>query len=322
MKFERVVVTGCLGFIGSQMVKKLVFDYPKIEVIGITRNTDQKNLHRLENIIGDPAYMPNFKMVTMDLNDTNLPEVLEGADVLINFAAKTFVDHSIRDPKPFMESNIMGTYNLLEAVRKYPVSLFCQVSTDEVYGACTGEPHTEESMMNPTNPYASTKAAADMLCLAYGRTFGIPMLITRTENNYGPFQHPQKLIPAFVKRALADQPLPVYGDGKQQRMWLRVEDHVDAIWHLLTRGETGIFHVAGGQELQNIELTKILLSQLGKPESLINYIDDSKIRPNHDRRYALNCDKLKATGWKPKFDMEAGIRETVSWFQQNQWWLI
>ena len=322
MKFERVVVTGCLGFIGSVMVKKLIFDEPEIEVIGVTRCTDMKNLKRLEPILGAEENQAKFKLVVMDINDTNFAEILEGADVLINFAAKTFVDHSIRDPKPFMESNIMGTYNLLEAVRKYPVSLFCQVSTDEVYGACTGEAHKEDSPLNPTNPYASTKAAADMLCLAYEKTFGIPMLITRTENNYGPYQHPQKLIPAFVKKALNDQKLPVYGDGKQSRMWLRVEDHVEAIWHLIKRGETGIFHVAGGQELENIELTKILLKTLGKPESLINFIDDSKIRPNHDRRYALNADKLRATGWEPKFDMTMGIQETVSWFAQNKWWLI
>jgi dTDP-glucose 4,6-dehydratase len=295
-----------------------------MEVIGLARHSDQKNLARLQPIMDgeEGEYFPNFKMIYGDLNDGNLTEALEGVDIVFNFAAKTFVDHSVRDPKPFIESNIIGTYNLLEAVRKNPVSLFVQISTDEVYGACQGEAHKEDSPLNPTNPYSSTKAAADVMCQGYSETFGIPMLITRTENNYGPYQHPQKVIPVFVKKALADQKLPMYGDGKQRRMWLRVEDHCDAIWHLVSRGETGIYHIAGGDEMENIELAKLILDTLGKPHSLIEHIDDSKIRPNHDSAYALNTDKLRATGWSPKFDSRGGIVDTVSWFAQNKWWLI
>jgi len=322
-EIKKILVTGVLGFIGSTFAKEIVFE-EGLQVIGVARNSDQKNLRRLEYLISEAGSFPHFKLVYCDINDPNFTELLEGVDVLINFSAKTFVDYSVRDPKPFIQSNIDGTYNLLEAVRKNPVKLFVQISTDEVYGPCALDQngHTEESPLNPTNPYSSTKACADMLCLGYAQTYKIPLLITRTENNYGNFQHPQKVLPAWVKKALANEPLPVYGDGKQKRMWLRVEDHVSAIRFLINQKARGIYHIAGGQELENIELARIILRTLGKPEDMIQYIDDSIIRPNHDRRYALNTDKIQALGWKPKWDLQGGIESAVKWYKENQWWLI
>ena len=320
---KKMLVTGCCGFIASAFVKQVVFT-SSTQVVGLSRNTDQKNLKRLGYLLTEPESFPHFKLVFADINDANLTELLEGVDVVVNFCAKTFVDYSVRDPKPFIQSNIDGVFNLLEAVRKNPVKLFVQISTDEVYGPCyAGEPpHTENSPMNPTNPYSATKACADMLCMGYAQTYKIPMLITRTENNYGEFQHPQKVLPTWVLKAIKNEPLPVYGDGKQRRMWLRVEDNVDALLHLINRFETGIFNVAGGQELENIELARVILKRLGKGEELINFIDDSKIRPNHDRRYALDTTKLSATGWQPKWDLVGGIENAVDWYVANQWWFI
>ncbi len=258
--------------------------------------------------------------------------LLEGVDVVVNFAAKTFVDHSIKDPSGFIQSNVIGTYNLLEQARKYPIKLFFQISTDEVYGSILEGAYKEDAPLNPTNPYAATKAAADMLVVSYGNTYKLPYIITRTENNYGSYQHPQKVFPAFVKKALQGEPLPVYGDGKNKRMWLRVEDHCSAIWHLINNylGETktgtvpvtnGIYHVAGEQELENIELAQRILKILGKPEDQIKYIDDYYIRPGHDRRYALDVAKLKVTGWNASYSLDAGIEEVVNWYKNNSWWL-
>jgi dTDP-glucose 4,6-dehydratase len=323
-EIKKILVTGCCGFIGSAFVKQVIFT-SQTQIVGLSRNTDQKNLKRLEYLLTEPESFPHFKLVFQDINDANLTELLEGVDVVVNFSAKTFVDYSVRDPKPFIQSNIDGVFNLLEAVRKNPVKLFVQISTDEVYGPCfNGEPpHKETSQMNPTNPYSATKACAEMLCMGYAQTYKIPMLITRTENNYGFFQHPQKVIPTWVKKALANEPLPIYGDGKQRRMWLRVEDNVDALLTLIQGLHTGVFNIAGGQELENIELAKIIIKRLGKGDELLNFIDDSKIRPNHDRRYAMDTTKIYgATGWQPKWDLVSGIENAVDWYVANQWWFI
>ena len=245
----------------------------------------------------------------------------------VNFAAKTFVDHSIKDPRPFIYSNLVGTYNLLEQARFYKTKLYFQVSTDEVYGAILDGSYKEDSRLNPTNPYAATKAAADVLTLSYWNTYGLPAIITRTENNYGPMQHPQKAMPVFVKAALEGRKLPVYGDGKHRRMWLHVRDHCEAITHLIEKffdnkiGAGEIYHVAGEQELENIELARKILRILGKPEDQIQLIDDRNIRPGHDRRYALDTTKLKSTGWKPKISLDEGLKEVVNWYKDNDWWL-
>ncbi len=316
----KILVTGCLGFIGSHFVKQTLTEHPEVQVRGFSRNSSQKDHLRLDGFKNNH----NLELIYGSLTD-DISGLLEGIDVVVNFAAKTFVDHSIKDPAPFIQSNIFGTYNLLEQARQYRPKLFVQVSTDEVYGAILEGAYKEDAPLNPTNPYSSSKAAADMLVVSYGNTYKLPYIITRTENNYGSFQHIQKVFPAFVKKALAGEPLPVYGDGKHRRMWLRVEDHCSAIWHLIQcdygNGASGIYHVAGEQELENLELAQMILHFLNCPTDQIQFIDDYNIRPGHDRRYALDVTKLRGMGWKPKYDLLDGIEETVKWYKDNQWWL-
>ena len=314
----KILCTGVLGFIGSQFVKMLLDEYPDIEVRGFVRNSDQRKLKRLEGYLNNPR----LRLIFGDLTVVNsMSGLCEHIDVVVNFAAKTFVDHSIKDPIAFIQSNIVGTYNLLEEARKNNVSLYVQISTDEVYGAILEGSYKENSPLNPTNPYSASKAAGDLLVMSYGSTYQLPWIITRTENNYGKFQHPQKAIPVFIKNALKDIPIPVYGDGKHRRMWIRVEDHCSAIIHLILNDKRGIYHVAGEQELENIELAHRILDVMGKSHNLIELVPDFNIRPGHDRRYALNVEKLKATGWKPEWNLDEGLEEVIQWYIDNPEWL-
>lgn len=315
----RALVTGVVGFIGNNFARLAINN--GWEVVGFARNSDQKNLLRIADLREDE----NFHLVFGDLTQ-DISGLTENVDVVVNFAAKTFVDHSIRDPQPFIYSNLVGTYNLLEQARKYKTPLFFQVSTDEVYGAILEGSYREDSRLNPTNPYAASKAAADVLTISYWNTYKLPILISRTENNYGPMQHPQKAIPVFVKKSLRGENIPVYGDGKHRRMWLHVEDHCEAIMHLINQyfasnivaGE--IYHIAGEQELENIELAKRILSLTGSPITQFEYIEDHDIRPGHDRRYALDTSKLRSTGWEARFSLDEGLENTVKWYADNQWW--
>lgn len=313
----KLLVTGVLGFIGSHFAKYILRNSGKVFVVGTARNSDQKALQRIVEIRDSKR----FQLIYADLAG-DISGLVEGIDVVINFAAKTFVDHSIKDPAPFIRSNIVGTYNLLEQARKYKPKLFFQIGTDEVYGGILSGFYKEDAPLNPGNPYSSTKAAQDMMVLAYHNTYGLPIIITRTENNYGSFQHPQKVLPVFVKKALRNDPLPVYGDGKHKRMWLRVEDHCAAIWHLIQKGIVEeIYHVAGKQELENVELARIVLRTLDKSEDLIEFIPDHDIRPGHDRRYALDTTKIQKTGWSPKYTLEEGLKEVISWYANHPEWL-
>lgn len=320
---KRILVTGCLGFIGSYFCKYMLNKYKDISIIGFNRKSDERNELRIKDI-RDTIVNKRFHMIYGDLTDFSATSgLLENIDYAVHFAAKTFVDHSIQDAYPFIQSNIIGTYNLLEQARKYKPNKVIIVSTDEVYGAILDGSYNEDSRLNPTNPYSAAKAAGDMLAVAYYNTYKVPIIITRTENNYGEYQHPQKVFPVFVKKALADELLPVYGDGKHKRMWLYVKDHCTAIDLLLEKGQTGeIYHIAGEQELENIELAKWVLRLLGKPESQIEFIDDYNIRPGHDRRYSLSCDKIKKLGWKAEIDIPEGFEKTVNWYRDNEWWLL
>ena len=314
----KLLCTGAFGFIGSQFVKMLIEDYPEVEVRAFARNSDQRKSMRLVPYHNHPR----LRLIVGDLTDINsVSGLAEGVDVIVNFAAKTFVDHSIKDASAFVQSNVIGTYNLLEEARKNKVKKYVQVSTDEVYGSILEGAYKENAPLNPTNPYSATKAAADMLVQSYGSTYGLKYIITRTENNYGKFQHPQKAMPVFVKHALNDIKIPVYGDGGHMRQWLRVEDHCLAIMHLISLEKEGIYHVAGEQELKNIELAEMILKILGKPKSLIELVPDFDIRPGHDRRYALDVTKLKETGWRPKWNLKDGLEEAVKWYKENDWWL-
>lgn len=319
----RILVTGCLGFIGSHFTRYTLATRPEVSVVGFSRFSSAKAVNRLDEIPKTSKLDVVFGDLSKDISG-----LVEGVDVVINFAAKTFVDHSIKDPKPFVESNIIGTYNLLEQARMYRPKLFFQISTDEVYGAIMDGAYKEDARLNPTNPYAAAKAAADMLVVSYGNTFKLPYIITRTENNYGAFQHRQKVFPTFVRKALAGEKLPVYGDGQHKRMWLRVEDHCSAIWHLIdahlnAQGSdtlNGIYHVAGENELTNLDLAKRILKALDLPEDQIEYIADHDIRPGHDRRYALDVSKLKALGWEAKYGLDDGIAEIVEWYRDHPGW--
>lgn len=316
-----VLVTGARGFIGSQLANTLAdIDLFK-SVTAFIRDTNSWSEARLNGPGG------KMRVVRGDLNG-DISGLCEGIDVVYNLAAKTFVDHSIRDPAPFIESNVLGTANLLEEARRQGVKAFFQISTDEVYGQILEGAHHENSPLCPRNPYAASKAGADALVISYAHTFGMWTCVTRTENNYGPFQHVQKVMPNFINKALKGEKLPVYGDGQHVRQWLHVDDHVKALVMLYMKGylrdevESGeVFHVAGRQELTNLELAQILLQKLDKPLDQIEFIDDHDIRPGHDRRYALSCDKIKqAIGWVPEVSLDTGITDTVNWYKDNPWW--
>jgi dTDP-glucose 4,6-dehydratase len=315
----KILVTGCLGFIGSHFVRYILDNYMDIEIIGLNRNSNQKNRSRLE----DAWNKKRFNMYFADFSRDNITDAFQDVDVVVHFGAKTFVDYSIRDPSPFIQSNVVGTYKILEEVRKSrSVEKYVQISTDEVYGSILEGKYKEDSRPNPTNPYAATKMGADMLVLSYHNSYGLKTIITRTENNYGEYQGAEKVFPVFVKKALQDKPLPVYGDGQHKRMWLYVEDHCSAIMHLLEHGSWGeIYHVAGEHELANIDLAKKISRLVGRPEN-IQLVPDHDIRPGHDRRYALDCEKIKATGWNPKWSLDKGFKKTVDWYVDNQWWFM
>jgi dTDP-glucose 4,6-dehydratase len=315
----RLVVTGCLGFIGSQFTKTAIRN--NYNVTGVNRVTSSRNLTRIKEIY----HHANLNLVYKDLSHDDLSEILDDAEVVVNFAAKTFVDHSIRAPEPFIQSNIVGTFRLLEEVRKSKTEItYVQVSTDEVYGAILNGAYKEDSRLNPTNPYSASKAAADMLVTSYNNTYGLKTIITRTENNYGPFQGKEKAIPTFIRKALNHEPLPVYGDGKHKRMWLHVEDHVSGIMTLISKGKFGdIYHIAGDEELENLELAKRILNILGTPITdggKVEFLPDENARPGHDRRYALNTNKIRELGWKPKYNLETGLSNAVNWYVENSWW--
>jgi len=309
----KVLVTGLYGFMGSYLIKDLL-SKTNHQVIGFGRDTIQKNKDRLKGIDSE-----RLQVIHGDLT-SDISELCEDVDVVIHTAAKTFVDHSIRVPMPFIQSNLVGTYNLLESARLNKVKRYIQVSTDEVYGPILEGFHTEKSALNPTNPYAATKAAADCLVMSYVRTYGLNAVITRTENVCGPYQHSQKVIPTFVSRALKGESLPIYGDGKHKRMWIHVSDQCNALMFLMENGEVGeIYNVAGAQEMENLDLAKHILNVLGLPESQIEFIPDTNIRPGHDRRYAIDSTKLRNLGWSPKLNLKETLNDVVNWYINNKW---
>lgn len=325
----KVLVTGIMGFIPSYFAK-YILNNTDWDIIGFGRNTDQRNMRRLDEIIDNPR----LKLIFGDTsNNSDVSGICDEVDYVVNMAAKTFVDYSIRDPEPFIRSNINGTYNLLEESRRtYKVDgrlkKFIQCSTDEVYGSIVKGSYKEDARLNPTNPYSSAKAAGDMLALTYFNTYKLPIIITRTENNFGPWQHPQKAMPKFVKYFLEGKKLPIYGDGNHIRQWLHVKWHCDAIYNLLTNDSAKngeIYHVAGNQELTNNELCRNILKILGvdedKFDNYIEYIPDFMIRPGHDFRYSLNVEKLRSIGWNPKIELDEDLRETVLWYKENYKWL-
>ncbi|HOW54257.1 MAG TPA: dTDP-glucose 4,6-dehydratase [Syntrophorhabdaceae bacterium] len=315
---ETILVTGGCGFIGTNFVRHMLgkYDY---HIINLDKLTYAGNLENLQDITGDDRYT----FVKGDIADTaDLERVFERTiDVIVNFAAESHVDRSIIDPDAFIKTNINGTFNLLEMARKKKVRRFVQISTDEVYGSlgATGA-FREDTPLAPNSPYSASKTSADILAIAYFKTYGMPVLVTRCSNNYGPYQFPEKLIPLMITNALAGMELPVYGDGLNVRDWIHVIDHCAAIDLVLHRGEDGnVYNIGAGKEKTNIDIVRLVLEILGRPESLIRYVKD---RPGHDRRYAIDSGKItKNLGFRPSVDFAEGMRQTVQWYVENKgWW--
>jgi dTDP-glucose 4,6-dehydratase len=315
-----LLVTGGAGFIGSAFIRMTLAGRPGVRVINLDKLTYAGNLENLAAVAGHPDY----RFIRGDVCDAAaVGEIFEGEkpDFVVHFAAESHVDRSILSPEPAIETNLRGTFVLLEAARRAGIGRFLHVSTDEVYGSIEAPLEASEDFpLNPSSPYSSSKAGSDLLALSYHRTFGLPVVVTRASNNYGPCQFPEKLIPLMIAQALESKPLPVYGDGLQVRDWLFVEDHCRALWAVLEKGSAGgIFNIGGNCSLPNIEVVRSILRLTGKPESLIASVAD---RPGHDRRYALSSRKLRReTGWRPDVPFETGLKETIAWYQSNQDWV-
>ena len=315
----KLLVTGGAGFIGSNFVRYLLALRDDADIVNFDKLTYAGNLENLTAV----ATGPRYTFIRGDISDAGaVSEVLaSGFDAVINFAAETHVDRSIEDAAPFLRTNLIGTHVLLESARQYRLPLFVQISTDEVYGsAAPGQSFCEDDVLNPRSPYAASKAAADHLVSAYANTYGLPVLILRCTNNYGPYQFPEKLIPLTIANALEEKPIPVYGDGLQERDWLYVEDYCRAIELVLERGKPReIYNVSSGAPQTNLRVVQTVLQLLGKPESLIQFVED---RPGHDRRYALDCAKTRhGLGWESEVSFEEGIRRTIEWYERNTLWL-
>ncbi len=312
----RLLVTGGAGFIGSNYVRYVLSRHPGYQVVVLDKLTYAGNLANLADVESNPDY----RFVRGDICDAPLvDELVAGVDAIVNFAAETHVDRSIMDAGGFIQTDVYGTFVLLEAAKKHETRRFLQISTDEVYGDVPVGSSVEDDPFRPRSPYSASKAGGEMMVQAYHVTYGLPTLITRGSNNYGPYQYPEKLIPVLITNALDDQELPVYGDGQQIRDWLYVLDHCSGIDVVLHEGRAGeAYNVGGGNERHNIEIVHQVLELLGKPKSLIRFVKD---RPGHDRRYSLDCSKLRALGWAPARDFEEGLAETVRWYVENEaWW--
>ncbi len=319
----KIIVTGGAGFIGGNFVHYMVNKYPEDMIINLDLLTYAGNLETLKPV----ENAPNYKFVKGDIADRTFIFKLfeeEKPDVVINFAAESHVDRSITDPESFVRTNVMGTTTLLDACRTYGIKRYHQVSTDEVYGDLPLDRpdlfFTEETPLHTSSPYSSSKAGADLFVLAYHRTYGLPVTVSRCSNNYGPYHFPEKLIPLIISRALNNEELPVYGKGENVRDWLYVTDHCKAIDLIVRKGKVGeIYNIGGHNERTNLEVVKTILKALNKPESLIKFVTD---RPGHDRRYAIDPTKIETElGWKPEYTFDTGIVKTIDWYLNNkEWW--
>ncbi|MBQ5398946.1 MAG: dTDP-glucose 4,6-dehydratase [Ruminococcus sp.] len=319
----KIIVTGGAGFIGGNFVYYELKNHPEDEIICLDKLTYAGNLETLEEAMKNPK----FKFVKADIADRDAVYKLfreEKPDIVVNFAAESHVDRSIENPEIFLKTNILGTQVLMDACREFGITRYHQVSTDEVYGDLPLDRpdlfFTETTPIHTSSPYSASKASADLLVLAYHRTFKLPVSITRCSNNYGPYHFPEKLIPLIISRALADEPLPVYGKGENVRDWLYVEDHCAAIDLVMRKGRVGeVYNIGGHNEKSNLEVVKTILKQLDKPESLITYVTD---RPGHDMRYAIDPTKIHdELGWLPQTKFEDGIRQTIDWYlNHKEWW--
>jgi len=311
----RLLVTGGLGFIGSNFIKKVIreTDYEVTNLDKVTYAANPMNLKNIEN-------NKHYKFIKGDICDKKIvKEALKDVDAVIHFAAESHVDRSLDDYSPFIETNVTGTTVLLNESLNSKASLFLQISTDEVYGQTIDGTFLETDALHPRNPYSASKAAAEMFVNAFKETYGLPTIITRSSNNYGPYQFPEKVVPLFVTNLLEGKKVPLYGEGKQIREWIHVEDNCAGILTAIEKGKKGeIYNISSGEELKNIELTKKILSQMNFGEEMIQKVEDRK---GHDFRYALNSTKIRALGWRPKYTFEEGLKITIDWYTNNErWW--
>jgi len=312
----QVLVTGGAGFIGSNFVRHALAAHRDWRITTLDKLTYAGRIESLRDVMDDPRHT----FVRGDICDQVVSAPLvERADIVVHFAAETHVDRSIMAAGEFIKTDVEGTFVLLEAARRAAgLTRFVQISTDEVYGSVPSGASKETDELKPRNPYAASKAGADRLAYSYWATYDLPVIITRASNNYGPYQFPEKVIPLFVSNAIDNIPVPLYGDGRNVRDWLHVEDHCAAVDLLIHRGENGeVYNIGGGNDVMNVDLTHRILQELGKPLSLIKPVPD---RLGHDRRYCLDTTKLRGVGWTPKVEFETGLHQTVQWYRQNEWW--
>jgi dTDP-glucose 4,6-dehydratase len=311
-----VLVTGGAGFIGSNFIRHALDAHPDWRITNVDKLSYAGRLENLHDVLDHPRH----RFVRADICDeAAVAPLVTGADLLVHFAAETHVDRSLRNPRAFVKTDVMGTLVLLEAARQAKaLRRFLHISTDEVYGSVATGTSRETDELRPRNPYSASKAGADRLAFSYFATFGVPVVIARPSNNYGPYQFPEKVIHLFVTHALEGRTLPLYGSGEHVRDWLHVSDHCRALDVLLERAENGeVYNVGGGNEVRNIDLTHRILEILDRPRSLVEHVDD---RPGHDTRYALDSSKVQALGWSPSMAFERGLAETVAWYRDNEWW--
>jgi dTDP-glucose 4,6-dehydratase len=312
----RLLVAGGVGFIGSHFVRYVLEKYPDCSVTNLDKLTYASAPENLAHLKDEKRY----RFIRGDIRSADsVRELAKDADVIVNFAAETHVDRSILNPLNFIETDMVGTYVLLEAARTAKLQRFVQVSTDEVYGSCDAGSFSEIAPLSPSSPYSASKAAGDLLAGSYHKTYGVPVLITRSSNNFGPFQFPEKLIPLFITNAMEDRPLPIYGDGSNVRDWIYVSDHCRAIDLVLRKGTLGeIYNIGAGNEKSNLEVTTLILAELRKAKELIRFVKD---RPGHDRRYSVELKKVSALGFNPEYSFSDGMRLTIDWYVRNRdWW--
>jgi dTDP-glucose 4,6-dehydratase len=314
---KNILVTGGAGFIGSAFVRYMIETYPEYNIIVLDKLTYAGNLDNLLPVHDDPRY----RFERGDIADRRtVQRVVEthAIDTIVNFAAETHVDRSILDPDAFIHTDVVGTYILMDMARLLGLERVLHVSTDEVYGDIPEGYSVETDPFRPNSPYAASKAGGELMVRAYYQTYGLNVVITRGSNTFGPYQYPEKLLPLFITEAIDGRPLPLYGDGMQVRDWLYVQDHVTGIDTVLHKGVAGeAYNIAGECEQHNVDVIRLMLRNLGKSEDLIHHVAD---RPGHDRRYAMNCDKLRALGWQRQHTFEEALRETVQWYVANAWW--
>jgi len=305
----KILITGGAGFIGCNFVRHMLKKYPEDEIVVLDKLTYAGRIENLQDV------MNKITFIKGDICNREDVEEVGDCDVIFNFAAETHVDRSIIDAGIFVKTDVLGTYNLLEYVRRHDVEKYIQISTDEVYGSIEKGSFKETDALDPSSPYSASKSGADLLVRAYYKTYGLPVLITRSSNNLGPYQYLEKLIPVLILNALHDKHLPIYGEGKNRRDWIYVLDNCEAIDIVFQKGKLGeIYNIASGDERENIEIAKLILKELNKPESLIEFVED---RPGHDYRYSLDTEKVRRLGWRPKYKFEDALKKTIKWYEET-----